>query len=167
MHVRCPHCHNPMELVDDASLTDVRCLSCDSSFSLVSGNSETVSRPREDKMIAQFRLVQRIGAGAFGEVWRANDSQLDRTVAVKIPRKDQLSPEESELFLREAQLARSRGDVDEERANYFKVLALLRDEKIDPDKGLTGTRLAPREGSTLKSDEDLQKQISIILRSLP
>ncbi|MGM0490120.1 MAG: WD40 repeat domain-containing serine/threonine protein kinase [Planctomycetota bacterium] len=38
-------------------------------------------------------------------MWTARDSELDRTVAVKIPRKDQLTVEETEAFLREARSA--------------------------------------------------------------
>ena len=40
MHVRCPHCRNPIELVDDASLSDVVCPTCGSSFSLVIGECD-------------------------------------------------------------------------------------------------------------------------------
>jgi len=40
MHVRCPHCHNPLELVDDAEFSDIQCPSCGSSFSLL---EETIS----------------------------------------------------------------------------------------------------------------------------
>ena len=57
------------------------------------------------RTIGHFNLVERIGVGAFGSVWRALDSELDRTVAVKIPRKGQLDPEETEQFLREARAA--------------------------------------------------------------
>ena len=39
MHVRCPHCNSPIELLDDQPLTDIVCPSCDSGFSLV--DSET------------------------------------------------------------------------------------------------------------------------------
>ena len=51
------------------------------------------------RTLGRFELVERIGIGAFGEVWTAHDSELDRTVAVKIPRKDQLTAEEAEAFL--------------------------------------------------------------------
>ena len=34
LHVRCPHCHNPIELLDQALLSDISCPSCGSSFSL-------------------------------------------------------------------------------------------------------------------------------------
>ena len=36
MHVRCPHCHNPIEVVDDAPLADISCPSCGSRFNLIS-----------------------------------------------------------------------------------------------------------------------------------
>ena len=42
LHVRCPHCHHPIELVD-AELSDVVCDSCGSSFSLIS--SEETKAP--------------------------------------------------------------------------------------------------------------------------
>ncbi len=35
LHVRCPHCHHPIELLEDARLDQVSCPSCGSSFSLV------------------------------------------------------------------------------------------------------------------------------------
>jgi ribosomal protein S27E len=35
MHVRCPHCHNAIEIVGDSELTDVTCPSCGSSFNLL------------------------------------------------------------------------------------------------------------------------------------
>ena len=43
--------------------------------------------------------------GGFGTVWKARDTELDRTVAVKIPRKGQLESAEIEQFFREARAA--------------------------------------------------------------
>ena len=104
MHVRCPHCHNPIELFNDAELSDIVCASCGSSFSLL--GEDTISHQNaEARTIGHFDLVEQVGVGSFGSVWRAHDTKLDRTVAVKIPRKDQLNSTETEQFLREARAA--------------------------------------------------------------
>jgi Zn finger protein HypA/HybF involved in hydrogenase expression len=41
MYVRCPHCHHPVEILDDAALSDISCPSCDSRFNLI--EDETLS----------------------------------------------------------------------------------------------------------------------------
>ena len=35
--------------------------------------------------VGRFQIEQRIGSGAFGAVYRAYDSQLDRQIALKVP----------------------------------------------------------------------------------
>jgi serine/threonine protein kinase/formylglycine-generating enzyme required for sulfatase activity len=52
--------------------------------------------------LGKFRLIKVVGRGAFGEVFRAYDTELDRYVAVKLPRHGDLSSNEESLFLREA-----------------------------------------------------------------
>ena len=104
LHVRCPHCHNAVALVLDTSLADITCGACGSRFSLV-GDETKSDKAATVTTLGHFQLIERIGVGAFGTVWRAYDTELDRTVAVKIPRKGQLSPMEAEQFLREARAA--------------------------------------------------------------
>ncbi len=105
MQVRCPQCYSPIELSSDGELSGIVCSACGSSFSLL-GNEETApSEHGAAKKIGHFELVQTIGVGTFGTVWRARDTELDRTVAIKIPRKGQLDPAETEQFLREARAA--------------------------------------------------------------
>jgi serine/threonine-protein kinase len=56
-------------------------------------------------MIGRFELVELVGGGASGEIWRAHDAQLKRDVAVKIPRRRDLTADEMQRFLREGQAA--------------------------------------------------------------
>ena len=105
MHVSCPHCHNPIELVDDCPLREIECPSCGSSFSLISGETTVTYRGEGERTVGQFDLIDHIGVGRFGSVWQARDTKLDRLVALKIPRREHLDAEETEVFFREARAA--------------------------------------------------------------
>ena len=50
------------------------------------------------KTIGHFELLETIGVGAFGTVYRARDTKLDRMVALKIPRKGELDVIDTEKF---------------------------------------------------------------------
>jgi predicted Ser/Thr protein kinase/ribosomal protein S27E len=104
MHLRCPRCRNPIEVVDETPLTDLTCPSCGSQFSLIS-NDTTCTHHAGARVLGRFELLEEIGMGHFGSVWKARDSELDRTVAIKIPRQGQLDPMQSEIFLRDARAA--------------------------------------------------------------
>src|SRR5262249_39566718 len=56
--------------------------------------------------LGTFPTLERVGQGAFGEVWRARDTELDRIVALKRPHPGLVdAPEHRERFLREARAA--------------------------------------------------------------
>jgi serine/threonine protein kinase len=56
--------------------------------------------------LGKFELIERLGAGSFGYVFRALDVELGRTVAIKFPRSGILtSQEDAARFLREARSA--------------------------------------------------------------
>ncbi len=56
--------------------------------------------------IGRFELIDELGVGSFGYVFRARDTELDRLVAVKIQRSPRfLDNEDDERFLREARAA--------------------------------------------------------------
>jgi WD40 repeat protein/serine/threonine protein kinase len=62
--------------------------------------ASTTDGPRT---LGKFQLLEKVGAGAFGSVWRARDSELDRTVALKIPHAGSMaSSADLERFQREA-----------------------------------------------------------------
>ena len=102
MHIVCPHCENPIEVVQLQAREEVSCPSCGSSFHL-EGGSTTDWKPRTGQKIGRFELLRLVGQGAFGTVYQARDPELDRAVAVKVPRAGNLGGGgELDRFLREA-----------------------------------------------------------------
>jgi tRNA A-37 threonylcarbamoyl transferase component Bud32/tetratricopeptide (TPR) repeat protein len=59
-------------------------------------------RPRR---LSRYDLLEPVGRGSFGVVWRARDTELDREVAVKLPRPGVVDDADRERFLREARNA--------------------------------------------------------------
>ena len=55
--------------------------------------------------IGRYLIVRRVGKGGFGEVFEALDDDLDRLVAIKVPRPERVSqPEDIEAYLNEARI---------------------------------------------------------------
>ena len=105
LQIRCPFCQ---DLIEDATLRDqdhFTCPDCGSTFNLVSALDTTSHDRAATRTIAQFELKEQLGVGTFGSVWRATDTKLDRIVAIKIPRKEQITDNELQQFVREARAA--------------------------------------------------------------
>ena len=155
MRIRCPHCHNPVEIIDDGEFKDLECTSCGSRFNLAV-DVETVShhslRPQS---IAHFRLLESLGTGSYGSVWKARDTELDRTVALKIPRGMNLSAEEQELFFREARAAaqlRHSNIVAVHEVGREDDTIYIASDYVDGANlrdWLSGQRLMPKESAQL------------------
>ena len=103
MHLNCPHCQNPIELVTLTASGEVLCAACGSTFRVETEPTVTWCGTSRGGNLGRFELRSVVGAGAFGAVYKAHDPQLDRTVAVKVPRAGNLpGRQDLDRFLREA-----------------------------------------------------------------
>lgn len=105
LKIRCPDCRQSLEVAGDTAFTDITCHECGATFDLAGEAGTSTQAARTFKKIGQFELVERLGLGSFGTVWKARDTDLDRTVALKIPRHGALDSKDVEKFLREARAA--------------------------------------------------------------
>lgn len=69
------------------------------------GPDDDASSQDSTRWVSHYELLERVGSGGFGTVYRAWDSKLDCQVAVKVPRRRDLSHEEIDRFIREARVA--------------------------------------------------------------
>ncbi|MGE3316458.1 MAG: WD40 repeat domain-containing serine/threonine-protein kinase [Planctomycetaceae bacterium] len=104
---RCPHCQAIIEYSEISSAASATCRQCSENPSTrtLLGTDEAPGTPRDS--FRHFELLEILGAGSFGVVWKAHDTHLDRTVALKIARR---SGEDSvardvDLIAREARAA--------------------------------------------------------------
>ena len=110
LRIRCPHCDAQIEIVPDADLGSIHCSSCDSQFALAGEQAQPEYRQALGH-VAHFKLIERVGMGGFGSVWRAHDEKLDRIVALKIPRRGAFDEKQERAFLREARAAAQLGHL--------------------------------------------------------
>jgi len=68
-------------------------------------NADRLAEPAS-RQLGNFELLQELGVGSFGQVFRARDTRLDRIVAIKVLRAGRFAGKaEIERFLREARSA--------------------------------------------------------------
>jgi len=64
-------------------------------------------------MLGRYRVVERIGAGGMGVVYRARDERLDRDVAIKVlPEAVATDPDRLHRFEREAKVVEALSHPD-------------------------------------------------------
>jgi tRNA A-37 threonylcarbamoyl transferase component Bud32 len=131
--------------------------------------------------IGRYVVVSRVGTGAMGTVYRAHDPQLDRLVAVKVPRMDKVPTDKgkfTERFLREARHAASVRnphvcpiyDAGEHDGQPYVVMAYVDGEPLDRRLGRIGrfedVRVAVRVGIQVAQALEAIHRHGIIHRDL-
>ena len=163
IHIRCPHCHNPVEIVAQSPPTDLTCPQCGSHFTLADNatiaydTGTAAAFQTTDRRIAHFELIELLGQGAFGSVWKAHDTKLDRIVALKIPRGGQLLPEDVERFLGEARSAAALEhenivrvyEVGQEEGLVYIASQYVEGHTLDRWVADQGRQLTPQESAKL------------------
>lgn len=100
--IECPHCANPYERTLSDHNQDSCCRFCGNPIEIGTDPAALWS-PDELPELGKFRLLSAAGQGTYGTVYRALDTELDRVVAIKIPRGVWLSDDDNQSrFFREA-----------------------------------------------------------------
>lgn len=101
----CPKCSSRIEITARRLDPRIVCKACSNTFE--PGKQSTIRQVRSrltvPRRIGHFLLIERIGRGGFGEVWKAQDTTLHRTVAIKFALG--VDDEDRSRFLREAESA--------------------------------------------------------------
>src|SRR6476661_7608264 len=103
MQITCPHCRSSLDVEAGSLLVEVVCTACGSTFRLDPSATAAWSPPTGQRKLGKFELLEAVGSGAFGTVYKARDPELDRIVAIKVPRSGHLADRaDLDRFLREA-----------------------------------------------------------------
>src|SRR5262249_29704512 len=151
----CLHCQSPVEPADLDS-QEILCPACGSSFRLERDSTTDWASSRGPRTLGKFELIEAVGSGAFGTVYKARDPRLGRTLAIKGPRSGHLADgADSARSLREARsVARLRHpaivpvhDVGEHEGVPYLISDFV--QGLTLTDLLSARRLPPREAAEL------------------
>src|SRR5215469_12009606 len=112
------------------------------------------------KTVSHYRVLEKLGAGGMGVVWKARDTRLDRFVALKfLPAAKMSDPERKRRFVQEARAASALNhpniitiyDIDQADGADFIAMEFVPGKALD--------RLIARKG--LRLNEALQYAIQV------
>ena len=101
--------------------------------------AEATDGTEAPQSIGRYRVIKTLGAGGMGSVYLAEDSELGRRVAIKLPRLDRDSdPSMNERFFREAKAAAGLShpgicpvyDYGESEAGPYLAMAYVAGESL-------------------------------------
>src|SRR5206468_11679126 len=121
----------------------------------ISQGTGQYNRPRSMfEAIGHYRILDRIGTGGIGEVYRARDTRHGRTAAIKIvTRRIAADPDRRQRFLLEAQAAAALShpniaalyEIGEDQNELFLVFEFVPGESLD--RVIGGRPLNPRRAA--------------------
>jgi WD40 repeat protein/tRNA A-37 threonylcarbamoyl transferase component Bud32 len=159
MQLTCPHCHNALNVGDGPPPAEAVCATCGSCVRLEPG-ATTDWGPRDGaRTLGKYELLDLVGVGAFGTVYKARDPELNRVVAIKVPRAGNLAGRaDLDRFLREARSVaqlRHPAIVPVYEVGQAERLPYLVSEFVQGvtlDDVLSARRPAPREAARLAAE---------------
>ena len=116
--------------------------------------------------LLHYRIVEKIGEGGMGAVYKAVDTHLDRPVAIKVLPPDKVAdPERKQRFVLEAKAASALRhpnivvihDIAADRGRDFMVMEFVEGQSLDALIGRRGLKLSDALGYAVQVADGLAK----------